>query len=78
MGQHWRGDAGDVATGMAQIGRPAGDAEMLGREAITMAYYDAYTYREVAELLGTALPTSKMRMRDGLIRMRDCLEVNIG
>ena len=33
---------------------------------------------EVAEKLETALPTIKSRMRDGLIRMRDCLGVEVG
>ncbi len=45
------------------------------REAVVRAYYDGRTYREVAEDLKAALPTIKSRIRDGLIRLRDCLGV---
>jgi RNA polymerase sigma-70 factor, ECF subfamily len=45
------------------------------RESITLAYYGGYSYRQVAELIGVALSTIKTRIRDGLIRMRDCLGV---
>ena len=47
----------------------------LQRESIKLAYYGGYSYPQVAQLLGVAVGTVKTRIRDGLIRMRDCLEV---
>ena len=46
----------------------------LQMESVRLAYFNGYTYAEVATLLEKPLPTIKTRMRDGLIRLRDCLE----
>jgi RNA polymerase sigma-70 factor, ECF subfamily len=46
------------------------------RESIELAYYGGFSYRQVGERLGIALSTIKTRIRDGLIRMRDCLGVS--
>ncbi|MFI5494632.1 sigma-70 family RNA polymerase sigma factor [Actinoplanes sp. NPDC051859] len=53
------------------------DLTELQRQAVTLAYYQGHSYREVAELLDAPLPTVKTRMRDGLIRLRDCLGVEV-
>ena len=46
------------------------------RESITLAYYGGYSYRQVSGLLNVTLGAIKTRIRDGLIRMRDCLGVS--
>jgi RNA polymerase sigma-70 factor (ECF subfamily) len=72
------GDVADVvaATLDAQRVRRCLDGlTPLQRESIELAYYGGYTYPQVAQLLDTALGTVKTRIRDGMIRMRDCLEV---
>jgi RNA polymerase sigma-70 factor (ECF subfamily) len=56
-----------------QVRHCLGDLTELQRESITLAYYGGYTYREVSALLKVNLATVKTRMRDGLIRLRDCL-----
>ena len=45
----------------------------LQLESVRLAYFNGYTYNEVATMLDKPLPTIKTRMRDGLIRLRDCL-----
>ena len=45
----------------------------LQRESVNLAYYCGYTYGQVASLLGVPTGTIKTRMRDALVRLRDCL-----
>jgi RNA polymerase sigma-70 factor (ECF subfamily) len=61
-----------------QVRRCLGSLTELQRESIELAYYNGYTYPEVAQQLGAKLPTIKARMRDGLIRLRDCLGTTRG
>lgn len=69
--------AEDVTVGLehAQVRRCMGTLTDLQRESVELAYYRGYTYSEVAARLEANLATVKTRMRDGLIRLRDCLGV---
>lgn len=69
--------AEDVATTLEheQVRRCLGTLTDLQREAVGLAYYQGHTYAQVANQLAANVATIKTRMRDGLIRLRDCLEV---
>lgn len=71
-------DQVEVRLEREQVRRCLGSLTQLQREAVDLAYYAGYTYREVAEILGANVATVKTRMRDGLIRLRDCLGVTSG
>jgi RNA polymerase sigma-70 factor (ECF subfamily) len=60
-----------------QVRRCLDDLTELQRQAVILAYYQGNTYPQVAELLNAPLPTVKTRMRDGLIRLRDCLGAGV-
>jgi RNA polymerase sigma-70 factor, ECF subfamily len=68
-------DAVEASLEQERVRRCLAGLTELQRESVTLAYYGGYSYREVAQLLGVAVGTVKTRMRDGLIRLRDCLGV---
>jgi RNA polymerase sigma-70 factor (ECF subfamily) len=63
------------ATAQAQRDKTSAAAAAAAIDEVTLAYYGGYTYKEVAGRLNVALGTIKTRIRDGLIRMRDCMGV---
>ena len=63
----------ETALDRQRVRRCLGTLTTVQAEAIKLAYYGGYTYAQTAELLGVALGTVKTRIRDGLIRLRDCM-----
>jgi len=69
-------EAVEASLDRERVQRCLGGLTDIQRESVTLAYYGGYTYRQVAALLGVTLAAIKTRIRDGLIRMRDCLGVS--
>ena len=65
--------SGVVATASIVVAVLFGFAQAHTQQQLTLAYYGGYSYRQVSELLKVTLGAIKTRIRDGLIRMRDCL-----
>jgi RNA polymerase sigma-70 factor (ECF subfamily) len=56
-----------------QVAQAMGELPEEERRAIELAYFDGYTYREVATVLGQPEGTVKSRIRNGMRRMRAVL-----
>jgi RNA polymerase sigma-70 factor (ECF subfamily) len=69
-------EAVEASLDAERVRRCLGGLTEIQRESITLAYYGGHSYRQVAELLNVTLGAVKTRIRDGLIRMRDCLAVS--
>ncbi|MER5776349.1 ECF RNA polymerase sigma factor SigK [Streptomyces sp. NPDC002039] len=61
-----------------RVRRCLGSLTEIQRQSVTLAYYRGLTCREVSETLSVPLGTVKTRLRDGLLRLRDCLGVSGG
>jgi RNA polymerase sigma-70 factor, ECF subfamily len=76
-----RGDEPDVAALVVdsldreRVGRAMAELTETQRESVELAFFGGYSHREVAAMLELPLGTVKTRIRDGLIRLRDRLEV---
>lgn len=56
-----------------EIRRALGTLPHLQRIAIELAYFDGLSHSEIAEQLEVPLGTIKTRVRQGLLKIRDCL-----
>jgi RNA polymerase sigma-70 factor, ECF subfamily len=66
-------EAVEIRLEQQQVRRCLDGLSAVQLEAVSLAFYAGHTHREVAHLLGVPLGTVKTRLRDGLIRLRDCL-----
>ena len=67
-------EAAEASERRAEVRACMNTLSPLQKQALTMAYYDGHTYAEVARLLGANLSAVKTRMRDGMVRLRDCMD----
>ena len=58
-----------------RVANALGELTEPQRESIELAYFGGHSHSEVAALLDLPLGTVKTRIRDGLVRLRDRLEV---
>jgi RNA polymerase sigma-70 factor, ECF subfamily len=71
-------DTSETATASIEAGRVRAALANLTtkqREAVELAFLGGYTHAEVATMLDLPVGTAKTRIRDGLIRLRDALNV---
>jgi RNA polymerase sigma-70 factor (ECF subfamily) len=61
----------------ARVHRALGTLTETQRGALELAYFGGYTHSEVAVMLDLPLGTAKTRIRDGLIRLRDTLGLEL-
>jgi RNA polymerase sigma-70 factor (ECF subfamily) len=69
-------DTVEAGLDLQRVRHCLGGLTEVQRQSIMLAYYGGYTYRQVADQVGATLAAIKSRIRDGLLRMRDCLAVS--
>ena len=57
-----------------QVRHCLGALTALQRESVMVIYYGGHTYTRAATLLNAPVSTIKTRIRDGLVRLRNCLD----
>ncbi len=62
----------------AQVSKALAELSVDQRQAIELAFYDDLSHADIAQRLGKPLGTIKTWIRQGLIRLRDCLRTDEG